>query len=55
MPAQQGNWIRFGLLALPVYGLLTFWGTLTHQLDMNADFAAYARYTQRAACATNVL
>jgi hypothetical protein len=40
---------------LPVYGLLTFWGTLTHQLDMNADFAAYARYTQRAACATNVL
>lgn len=38
------NWIRLGLLALPVYGLLTLWGTFTHQPDPNADFEAYARY-----------
>jgi len=45
MPAPNiTNWIRIGLLALPIYGLLTFWGTLTHQPDPNADFEAYARY-----------
>lgn len=37
-------WLRLGLLALPAYGLLTFWGTLTHQPDPGADFGAYARY-----------
>jgi hypothetical protein len=44
VPTQHTAWIRLGLLALPVYGLLTFWDTLTHQPDMNADFEAYARY-----------
>jgi hypothetical protein len=45
MSAQKtANWIRIGLLTLPVYGLLTFVDTLTHQPDMNADFEAYARY-----------
>lgn len=37
-------WVRIGLLALPIYGVLTFLATLTHQPDMNADFGAYARY-----------
>jgi hypothetical protein len=37
-------WIRLGVWALPIYGLLTLWGTLTHQPDPNADFEAYARY-----------
>ena len=54
MPAQHINWIRFGLLTLPVYGLLTFWDSLTHQPDTNADFATCARYPQRVACSTNV-
>lgn len=45
MPAQSStNWVRIGLLALPVYGLLTLWGTFTHQPDPNADSEAYARY-----------
>lgn len=45
MPARDtAYWIRAGLLALPVYGLLTFAGTLTHQPDPNTDFEAYARY-----------
>lgn len=44
MPTQHTAWIRAGLLALPVYRLLTFWDTLTHQPDLNADFEAYARY-----------
>lgn len=38
------KWVGTGLLALPVYGLLTFVDTLTHQPDMTADFEAYARY-----------
>ena len=41
---NTANWVRLGLLALPVYGLLTCWGTLTNRLDPNADFDAYARY-----------
>lgn len=38
------SWICAGLLALPIYGLLTFWGTLTHQPDPNTQFEAYSRY-----------
>ena len=38
------SWVRIGALALPVYGLLTLWATLTHQPDPNADFEAYSRY-----------
>lgn len=37
-------WTRVGLLALPVYGLLTGWATLTHQPSAQDDFPAYARY-----------
>jgi len=38
------GWVRLGLLLLPVYGILTLIGTLTHQPDPNTDFEAYARY-----------
>lgn len=38
------HWIRLGLLALLIYGLLTFVSTLTHQPDPDTDFEAYARY-----------
>jgi hypothetical protein len=37
-------WIRRGLWALPLYGLLTFLSTLTHQPDPTADFQGYAEY-----------
>jgi hypothetical protein len=39
-----GAWVRIGLLALPIYGLLTLWTTFIHQPDPNADFEVYARY-----------
>jgi multisubunit Na+/H+ antiporter MnhC subunit len=39
-----GRWVRIGLLALPLYGLLTLWTTFIHQPDPNTDFEAYARY-----------
>src|SRR6266550_2592883 len=35
---------RWGLLLLPLYGLLTLLATLTHQPDYNKDFHAYAEY-----------
>ena len=38
------NWIRLGLLALPVYGLLTFWSTLHPQPDQVNDPEAWARF-----------
>jgi hypothetical protein len=38
------GWIKAGVWALPVYGLLTLWATLTHQPDPTTDFEAYARY-----------
>lgn len=38
------RWIRLRLWALPVYGLLTAWATLTHQPDAQVDFPGYARY-----------
>ena len=27
-PPDTANWIRLGLLALPLYGVLTFWSSL---------------------------
>jgi hypothetical protein len=30
-----GAWVRMGLLALPLYGLLTLWTTFIHQPDPN--------------------
>ncbi len=38
------NWIRAGLLALPVYGLLTAWSSLGAQPDQVKDPEAWARY-----------
>ena len=46
-----GRWVHVGLLALPVYGVLTLWTTFIHQPDPNADFEVYARYVS----ATNYL
>jgi hypothetical protein len=38
------NWIRAGLLALPIYGLLTAWSTLDSQPDQTVDPEAWARF-----------
>jgi hypothetical protein len=35
---------RLGVLAIPVYGLLVFLSTLSHQPDYRTDFRAYAEY-----------
>ncbi len=45
MPAANiGGWIRIGVWALPVYGLLTLWATFTHEPDRQNEVEAYARY-----------
>lgn len=45
MSAQNTtNWIRVGLLALPVYGLLTAWSSLGSQPDQVKEPEAWARY-----------
>ena len=38
------NWIRVGLFALPLYGVLTFWSSLDPQPDPNTNYEAWARY-----------
>jgi hypothetical protein len=38
------RWIRVGVWCLPLYGLLTFVATLTHQPDPSADFRRYSEY-----------
>src|SRR5918998_266298 len=38
------NWIRAGLLVLPVYGLLTAWSSLGAQPDQVKEPEAWARY-----------
>ena len=38
------NWIRAGLLGLPIYGLLTFWSSLHPQPDPTKHYEAWARY-----------
>lgn len=38
------NWVRLGLLALPLYGLLTFWTTLDPQPDPSKHYEAWSRY-----------
>src|SRR5215211_7107528 len=45
MPAANiGGWIRIGVWALPVYALLTFWATFTHEPNRHIEVEAYARY-----------
>jgi hypothetical protein len=43
-PNHTTSWIRTGLLALPVYGLLTAWSSLGAQPDQVKDPEAWARY-----------
>ena len=43
-PTDTANWIRLGLLALPLYGVLTFWSSLDPQPDPNTDYEAWSRY-----------
>ena len=38
------KWVRLGLLALPLYGLLTVWSTWDPQPDQVAETEAWARY-----------
>ena len=47
--ANIGSWIRIGLLALPVYGLLTFWATLESQPDQTKNPEAWARFVSSTA------
>src|SRR5215207_11756516 len=45
MPAANiGGLIRIGVWALPVYGVLNFWATFTHEPDRQTQVEAYARY-----------
>jgi hypothetical protein len=41
---MHDNSTRLGVLAIPVYGLLVFLSTLSHQPDYRSDFPAYAEY-----------
>src|ERR687893_714295 len=43
-PQDTANWIRLGLLALPLYGALTFWSSLDPQPDPNTHYEAWSRY-----------
>jgi hypothetical protein len=43
-PTNTANWIRLGLLALPLYGLLTFFASLHPQPDPSKDYEAWARF-----------
>ena len=41
---DSANWIRLGLMALPLYGVLTFWSSLDPQPDPNTHYEAWSRY-----------
>jgi hypothetical protein len=38
------NWIRVGLFALPLYGVLTFWSSLEGQPDPSTHYEAWSRF-----------
>ena len=38
------SWVRAGVWLLPIYGVLTFYATLTHQPDPGTDFEAWSKY-----------
>src|SRR3712207_8015740 len=45
MPAANTTkWLGLGLLALPLYGVLTFWSSLDPQPDPNTHYEAWSRY-----------
>src|SRR5829696_9308296 len=41
---DTANWIRLGLLALPLFGVLTFWSSLDPQPDPNTHYEAWSRF-----------
>ena len=41
---DTANWIRLGLLALPLYGVLTFWSSLDPQPDPSTHLEAWSRF-----------
>ena len=43
-PPNTINWIRIGLLALPISGLLTIWSTLIPQPNPTTEFEAWSRF-----------
>ena len=43
-PPPVGRMVRLGLWALPVWAVLLFYSTLSHQPPPQAQFAAWARY-----------
>ena len=43
-PPNTINWIRIGLLALPISGLLTIWSTLIPQPNPTTEFQAQSRF-----------
>src|ERR687894_3011372 len=43
-PPDTANWIRSELLAIPLYGVLTFWSSLDPQPDPNTNYEAWSRY-----------
>jgi hypothetical protein len=43
-PPNIINWIRIGLIALPISGLLTMWSTLIPQPNPTTEFEAWSRF-----------
>jgi hypothetical protein len=43
-PPNTINWIRIGLLAVPISGLLTIWSTLIPQPNPTTEFQAWSRF-----------
>jgi hypothetical protein len=43
-PPTIDNWIRIGLLTIPISGLLTAWATLTSQPNPSTEFEAWAHF-----------
>ena len=43
-PPNAINWIRIGLFALPISGLLTMWSTLIPQPNPTIEFEAWSRF-----------
>ena len=41
---NTANWIRAGLLGLPLYGALTFWSSIDPQPDPNTHLEAWSRF-----------
>src|ERR687893_1974958 len=43
-PQDTANWIRAGLVGLPLAGALTFWSSLNPQPDPNVRYEAWSRF-----------